>query len=350
VWDSWANWAVKARIIFLDGYVSPTVYGDASRAVTQLDYPLMVPLGEAWLFGWLGAPDDRLVGVLHLLFLGSLVALVYCAVRAAGGGVTSALAVATAAACIANVAGMASIVFAEMPLIVYAVIAAIYLNGWMRGGSAGSLLVACLGAGLLAWTKREGTVLLVCLCLGVLLAHVRERRAWVAVGGMLAGALALAGPWWVFVAREGIANPAFGPVTLEALDANSGRWPKIWEVWWAGLTGPELGYVWPLVAAAGVALWVLGRGREAWRGAFLPVSALLFSFAMGFSFFFSVFVPYEEHMISSIGRLLAVVALLPLLWVVFAVWRDRPAGDPTGFAGEARHPEGTRRAVWSKVR
>ncbi|MGA7731514.1 MAG: hypothetical protein WCD37_09615, partial [Chloroflexia bacterium] len=170
VWDSWANWAVKARIIFLDGYISPSVYGDASRAVTQLDYPLRVPLAEAWLFGWLGAPDDRLVGIVHMLFLAALVMLCYCAVRWIGGGRTVALGVAVAVASISNVSGMAGIVFAEMPLIVFAAITAIYLYRWMQGGPAGTLLVACASAGLMPWTKREGAVLLVCVCAGVLLA------------------------------------------------------------------------------------------------------------------------------------------------------------------------------------
>jgi hypothetical protein len=321
VWDSWANWVVKARIVFLDGYISPSVYADASRAVTQLDYPLMVPLAEAWLFGWLGAPDDRLVGVVHILFLAALVALCYCAVRWVGGGKTVALGVAVAVASISNVSGLAGIVFAEMPLIVFAAITAIYLYRWMQGGPVGTLLVACVSAGLMPWTKREGAVLLVCVCAGVLLANLTARRAWVAVGALVAGAVVLAGPWWLFVAQQGIANPAFGPITLETLRANIGRRETIWEIGWASLTGPGLGYVWPLVAVAGPVLWVLGRKRRGLRAAaFLPLSALLFSFVMGFSFVFSDFVPYEEHVRSSIDRLLAEVVVLPLLWLVFVVY------------------------------
>ena len=184
---------------------------------------------------------------------------------------------------------------------------------------------------MLAWTKREGVVLVACLCLGVLLVNVGSRRAWVAVGGMVAGAVALAGPWWVFVAREGISNPAFGPITLDALRANSGRWEEIWEVGWASLTGAGLGYVWLLVAVAGPVLWVLGRGREGLRTAFLPASALLFSVAMAVSFFFSDFVPYEEHMLSSIDRLLAEVVVLPVLWVAFLAY---------GGNGGGRSPDG----------
>ena len=69
VWDSWVTWGMKARTIFLEGSISPAVYGDPSRTVTQLDYPLMVPLIEAWLYGWLGVPDDRLVGIVSSYFI-----------------------------------------------------------------------------------------------------------------------------------------------------------------------------------------------------------------------------------------------------------------------------------------
>ncbi|MGA7730240.1 MAG: hypothetical protein WCD37_03095, partial [Chloroflexia bacterium] len=166
-----------------------------------------------------------------------------------------------------------------------------------------------------------------------LLANLTARRAWVGVGGMVAGAVVLVGPWWMFVAQQGIANPAFGPITLDTLRANIGRRETIWEIGWASLTGPGLGYVWPLMAVAGPVLWVLRRRQRGLRAAaFLPLSALLFSFVMGFSFVFSDFVPYEEHMRSSIDRLLAEVVVLPLLWLVFVVYSTGSRRQPIDSA------------------
>ncbi|HET9495968.1 MAG TPA: hypothetical protein VFR15_17205, partial [Chloroflexia bacterium] len=49
IWDPWVNWATKARAIYYDGAIGPAVYSDPSRAVTNLDYPLLLPLLEAWV-------------------------------------------------------------------------------------------------------------------------------------------------------------------------------------------------------------------------------------------------------------------------------------------------------------
>lgn len=326
VWDSWANWAVKARTIFLDGYVSPAVYADPSRAITQLDYPLMTPLMESWFFGWLGAPDDRLAGLGHVLYLAALAALLFCAARRLGAGVTTSLALAAAAVSITNVWGMAAIVFAEMPLIVFCVVAAIYMYRWLQGERGGALLVASVSAGLLAWTKREGLVLLACLCIGLVITNLTVRRAWIGAGGMLAGALALAAPWWLFVASQGITNDAFGEVSLAALQANSDRWPKIWEIASASLLSAGFGFIWPAVAVIGPVVLALRVGKSTLRPSlFLPVTVLLYLLAMGVSYLVSAFVPFEDHVLSSVDRILALVSVLPLLWLAMLVYaRGQP--------------------------
>jgi len=103
-WDSWVTWGMKARTIFLDGRISPAVYADPSRAVTHLDYPLLVPLIEAWLFGWLGAPDDRLAGVVSILFYLALLGIGYSAVRRRAATCRLALSVSVVLASIPQVA------------------------------------------------------------------------------------------------------------------------------------------------------------------------------------------------------------------------------------------------------
>jgi hypothetical protein len=56
---------------------------------------------------------------------------------------------------------------------------------------------------------------------------------------------------------------------------------------------------------------------------------------MSLSFLFSAFVPFEQHILSSIDRLLAEVIVLPLLWLVFIAFAGRerdylavPTGSP----------------------
>ena len=84
-WDSWVNWGSKARVMFIEGGLTPAVYVDPSRAVTLPDYPLFLPLLEAWIYRWIRAPDDRLVGIVAVFFYLTLIALCYSTVRRWGG-------------------------------------------------------------------------------------------------------------------------------------------------------------------------------------------------------------------------------------------------------------------------
>jgi hypothetical protein len=58
------------------------------------------------------------------------------------------------------------------------------------------------------------------------------------------------------------------------------------------------------------------EGQAAWA-AFIPVAAVLHIVLSGGVYFFSAFVPFEQHVLSSIDRLLVQVAPLVVLWVAF---------------------------------
>ena len=317
VWDSWVNWAMKARIIFLDGYISPAVYADPSRAVTHLDYPLMVPLAQAWFFGWLGTPDDRLAGVPSVLFYLALVAVCYAAVRTRGGGRTGALMAAAVVATTSLLAGLAGIVFAEMPLALFTVIAGLYLLKWLEGGSTGALLIASLGAGLALLTKKEGVLLLAALCVAALATNFGRRRAWLGAGSLALGAALLAGPWWAFTALNGIVNRSFLPITPVTLQANIGRVPTIAQLELNSLLNAWWSYIWPLAGIVAILALFARKHSKPSADKVLLVTALLYIPLAGFIYVFSDFVPYEQHVLSSIDRVLAPIAPLLVMWIAF---------------------------------
>ena len=372
VWDSWVNWGVKSRAIFLEGHISPAVYADPSRAVTHLDYPLLVPLLQSWLYGWVGAPDDRLAGVASVLFYAALLGVCYAAVRARGGSRLLALGVAATVGTVSHLAGLASIVFAEMPLAVFATITGVYLLKWLEGGPRGALFIAALGAGLLCWTKRDGVLFLAALLPAAVLTGWRQRRAWQGAGALAGGALLVSGPWYAFAAANSLPAPDFQPASLTTLAANLGRWSAIVELEWHSLTSQSWSYIWPLAALCGLMYWVAGRAlrsgealpinwradkeqsplrglrnvrvvsegdfatcqpvasatghprpaehyrtpqhRTAWA-ALIPITAVLHIVLSGAVYFFSAFVPFEQHILGSIDRLLVQVAPLVVLWV-----------------------------------
>jgi hypothetical protein len=315
VWDSWVNWGVKSRAIFLEGHISPAVYADASRTVTHLDYPLLVPLLQSWFYGWLGAPDDRFAGVASVLFYAALVGICYAAVRGRGGSRTLSLAAAATVGTISQLAGLASIVFAEMPLAVFATISGVYLLKWLEGGPPGALLLSALGAGLLCWTKRDGILFLVAILLAVALTGWRHRRAWQGVSVLAVATLVVAGPWYVFAALNSRPAPDFQSFDLGTLASNIRRWSTIVELEWNSLTNQNWSYIWPLAVLSGILFWVVRRERKPVWAALVPIAVVTHLALSGAVFFFSAFVPYEQHILGSIDRLVVQVAPLVVVWI-----------------------------------
>jgi hypothetical protein len=332
IWDSWVTWGMKARAIFLAGGISPAVYADPARAVTHLDYPLLLPLIEAWLFRWLGAPDDRLVGWVSVFFYLSLIGLCYAAARRWGADRLWALAVATAVAVMPHIAGLSATVFADVPLALYLATAAVYLVAWLEEGKPATLVIAALAAGLLPWTKREGWLLFGLLCLAVLWIGRQSGgrqsggrhsgRAWLTVAALGLSACCLAAPWWLFVARHHIANTDFLPLTPATFLANLDRLPTV--AWLAGknLLSSEWSFAWPLAVLFGLYKGWLG-GMTRGSIALLPMVILLYLGLAALGYIFSAYVPYQQHVINSFFRLASHVAPLAVLWLGYYASGER---------------------------
>lgn len=324
IWDSWVTWGMKSRIIFLDGYVSPAVYADPSRAVTLLDYPLLASLNQAWLYGWLGAADDRLVGVLSVFHYLALLSLCACALRRWGASPLRTLATVTALALLPNLATWTGAVLSDVPLALYATIAGLYLAAWLQGEAAGALFVAALAAALLPWTKNEGLLLWLALVAAMLLVGLGARATrsgarparpvWLALGALLLALLSNAS-WQLFLRAHPVPNVAFVPVTWAAWQANANRLPTIARLVVTALVGARTSLVWPLAAALALARALLPRRPAlAWPTIWL-LTPVIYLGLVSLSFVFSDYQPYWQHVNNSIDRLLTHVTPLLLLWL-----------------------------------
>ena len=273
-WDSWVNWGSKARVMFIEGGLTPAVYADPSRAVTLPDYPLFLPLLEAWIYRWIGAPDDRLVGIVAVLFYLTLIALCYSTVRRWGGSQLLAAAASAVMATMTNVVLTAAVVFADVPLAVFAVVAATCLTRWLDDGPPATLAAGAVAAGLLPWIKHEGWLLLGALCLTMLLVSRGERlsgstrRAWLGAGASILAALLL---------------------------ANLHRLPVIAAYQLRNLSSPDWNFVWPLALVLAILLW-WRRSRSAGDQrrlpiGLLPLTALAYLLLTSLAYVFSDFVP-----------------------------------------------------------
>lgn len=324
-WDSWVAWGMKARIIYLEDAISPTIYADASRTVTLLDYPLLVPLLEAWTFGWAASGDDRLAGLQAIGFFVTMPVIAYELMRRFDVSPRRALAVAAMLGTMPALRGLAGSVLPDQALAVYALVAGGYCIVWLRRGTPGALAVGAFAGGLMAWTKREGMILLAVLALVMLAVGRFDRRArrgaaWLAVGGAV-----VAGPWLAAVWFLEVPHAAFLPMSVTTFAAGLDRLPFV--LWRMGISlcKPGWSYIWPIAAVLGVrALRDRRRPEDV-----LLLTAAWYLAAMATGYVFSNYVPYQRHVVASVDRLIAHVAPLGLLWLGHYVTASDVSGRPS---------------------
>ena len=332
-WDGWVNWAMKARVIFAGNGLGPALYADASRIVTHLDYPLLVPLLQAFTYTWAGAADDRLAALPGIVFYLVMIGAMYAGARRWGVRPATALLPAAVLACLPILASLAATGMGDLPAAALVTVAAVYLVDWLRTGARGPLLAAGLAAGMLPWAKREGWVMLLALALAVALAaalaHRRPRRALAGAAILLGAAALLAGPWLAFTVLNNIPSPDYGPVSAAVLAANIGRLPFIGYHALLAWGGAGLGLVWPLALLAAACIRLGLAPRKIWLeppDVLLLGTGLLFMTAMALTYLFSVYVPYQQHVVSSIDRLAAQTAPLPIIWLALQMRPQPPPG------------------------
>jgi len=318
--DAWSIWAFKARIFSMSQGIPWAYFGDASKLFSHPDYPLLVPLAETWIYGWLGRPDDQAMMVLFALSAAGTVAITAGALHRVYGRVGALLGAASMA----------------------------YLWRWLDGPerrTKGLLALVLCGVfgGLGAWTKKEGLLLCALTMPVVALAAWRRidlggpaaptmkaRAAGRAVGVFGLAAAAVAGPWLLFVAVRRPLTRDFLPFTVQTLVAHLDRLPVI-----AGFVGLRLLDVsrWNLIWVGLAGAVVLHR-RALRRGG--PLAYLLALLCLqvavdGALFVFSDWQPYTLHLRTALDRLLLhSLPLAVMLLVALVVGRPGQEGPASG--------------------
>ena len=165
-WDGLLGWEVKARYAFLNGGSIPAAYfSDPSRVLSHPDYPLMLPMLEAWIYLWIGDCHQFLGFALFFRFF-TMPPRWFCI-----AGVTR--------LCRKKWAGLAAAAmlfflpfpaagpwnvfagYADLPLAVFYLAATVCFFRYQMVPSGRQLALVSLIAGMMPWIKREGICALV---------------------------------------------------------------------------------------------------------------------------------------------------------------------------------------------
>lgn len=268
--DARQIWGYKAKIIYYE-----SLYSEDFRSATQLhqhpNYPLLVPIIEAYCYALAGGVDDLRVKMLFPVFYICLLMALYAEARRHAGPVLAPVLAAAFAAFYPltyNMRGLgegsASSGYADVPLTFFYTTGAILLLRWLsaRGGEGRTLFAGGAMLAAAAFTKNEGLPLAALACVAaifVLLVRRVSRRELIPLLLMCAAVLAVLLPWLIWRAglpvidedypsrltfegiRYGLANHA-GAILKYSVDRSTPlrttggfKPPDAWSLFWPAL-------------------------------------------------------------------------------------------------------------------
>lgn len=217
-WDALVMWIFKGRVLYQTGTLPLNYFTDPHYAVfAHLDYPQLVPLSVARIYSWTG-DQEVLVKVWWALLAGvacaglyfGLSGLISRAVRIAG------LVMLVGLPALMTYGADGLVGYAELPLAVYFLFAAIFLYRWQSKPTAADFGLSAFFFALVGTVKNEGLVVAlagfgILVGLALLRKEFARSRAWVAAVPF--GLVLL--PWqiekWV-VGIKGDLEPTIGAI------------------------------------------------------------------------------------------------------------------------------------------
>jgi hypothetical protein len=324
--DGLFNFEIRARLAAVQGGRVPTAFfSDPSRAWMHPNYPLFLPLNEAWVYLCLGGPNQGWVQLLSVHFAAAAACLLFSGVaRLTGdawrGGLAAGMLFLLPAA--VTYPGGAIFLWADFPLAAVFLAAVIYLIEFEATGKGLALLSVLLA--LLPWVKREGLVLAGVLALALFWIARRRGKMRLFPGAILPLVIVVLG-WKIFLSVVHVsADRDFLRVSLSSALEHADRLPFVvtalgreliaWERW---------SLLWPLTVAAAIRI-----AREPtlarWR-LLAPVIAVLLALYTGI-YIFSAWPKLALHVATSLPRLLLPVAMPALLAIAAAIPRWKRQG------------------------
>lgn len=199
-WDAAAMWSLKARYLAAGTERWHELIRNSAMCMIHGDYPLLVPVTIARLWGLSGATDPAIGALVSVWFAAATLALCSGFVGWLRGGNQALLAAATLLGTSFFI-DQSSVQYADIPLAACMVACATALARYEESGRTATrwLVVAGAAAALAAWAKNEGLLFVAAIVAVRTLAVLREgnvrgalRREMPLLAGLLPGLLVIA--------------------------------------------------------------------------------------------------------------------------------------------------------------
>jgi hypothetical protein len=329
-WDGLFNWESKAHLACINSGVIPLQYfSDPSRAWSHPEYPLFLPLTQSWFYSWLGSCHQGLIKLIFPPFYLAALGLLYVSGSRTGGsrvhGWLPAMMLFFVPLAIFR-DGSATSGYADFPLAVCYLAAAVYVAEYWKSGASDALrLASCLSA-LLPWVKQDGTILWLVIAVLIAVKGVSRKQLKAPLAAIMPGLL-VALSWIVFVrVVKAPFMDAFLPVRPATLWAHLDRWPPVVKAMYSEMADwTHWSLMWPGLLLA------LPMTRSTERRA--QIIALLMAVIAPVTLYSWVYVfsslQYMEHVTSSLSRLLLQVTPVAVLILGLSIPRYRARDSET---------------------
>lgn len=337
-------WTPKAKIFYQHRFIPFAAFRDLTEFVHP-DYPLLLPLTEAWLFLWMGEVNEYFMKLISPVYMVLLVLAVWAFVGRLFGR-PAALVAAGLLATTPFVLHHGTTGFADLPLAFYSWLAVALVLVWFQTPQPRLLLLAAVFLGLTGWVKNEGLGLILvsgCVFPGYLAGQERSGsretlRATLLFGGVALGVVL---PWLFVRYSLGLESDLSLPPLATVLPMTVQR---VWPI--AKVVATEL-FAFSRVLTTWNLAWyllllvVIFHRRALWRS-LLRYPVLITAGQVFVYVGVYLITPYnvDWHVRSSLERLL--LQLYPLAVVVIGWCIGAEVSGPDrfelGYAGRGNRP------------
>lgn len=327
--DAIGNFAFKAKMFFESGRIPFELFLNKNMDIQHGDYPLFVPLSQAWTYMFIGGWNDLLVKALFPMFFVALLIILYFTLRRITGN-RLALVAAFFMATIPHFLNYATIGYADFALAMFYSASFFYLFLWIAYKRENKyLLLAAVLSILAIWAKNEGALLSLINISILLLFVILERKeittnemrgiACFSIAVIAAGML-----WFVFIHSVGLSNEFINKDTLKGslVIKNLGRIPLILNDYQKHVFGPKKWNISLLVFFAGLILYF----KTAFKGYTKYITlSILFAF-LGYGVFYLI-TPLEikYHLQTAGSRVLLHFLPVVVFWIGYMAKEIRDA-------------------------
>ena len=330
-WDGLVIWELKARYAYLNGGALPSAYfSDATRvAFSHPEYPLFLPMLETWLYFWIGDCDQYWVKLIFPTFYMIAVLLLGQAALLLSGKRVIGLIAANLflfVPFLTNFSGGVLLGYADTLFAIFYLAAFYFLLVFARENSTRGLSIFVALAAILPWIKREGMILwlILAVCGGFVI--WRRRGVLPALASLLPG-IGMITSWQMYLRAMHARPPQeFLPVTLSVFASRFDRFGPILRSLLKETTAiSHWNLLWFATLLAFLCIMVRHRRREAW----MLITCIVLPVALYCgTYVFTTWSDYQQHIDSSLSRLLLHVAPLAILAIALALApRQDPARD-----------------------